>query len=371
MRTLIITLLVFSACANPDDIFPVTGRVESSSGIDGVTIHILRQTQMGAGFGNFCHFEGVSPFAETTTDAQGAYGFEVFRAQAQSLTNFTPYCFRVRAVFPSGAESHVDLEQINDRVQVPALRDWVPNPRLEGDELRFTPLLEDLGVDLRAERYVLHRSSFHIANDVTMWRADDVVIADAGTDGTDLQLARTPLSYPPEVFEDFAGTLRLEGRIVYTGNDDGGSLFTGSFAGSVYVTPAQSLDVGGNLVPLNRGLTRQPPVIGGIPGVTYTFPDEQRVSTLVLRDTTLTGGVFVGGLTADGGQVGPIELSARQSAWDLYSFPIFEMGEDGGFSQRQGTGGYGLWRFDGGMEVKTIQVVALSVPPEDGGVSLF
>jgi hypothetical protein len=126
-----------SGCFNPDDIFPLKGTVTSADPVEGQVIKLLRDSKQ-AGFGG-CSGALATDFKQTTADANGNFSFEVFRAQTQSLTNFSPFCFRVSAQFPSGSRAWSDLSGIFDETHLSPLPDWQAAPQHEHDGLQFRP----------------------------------------------------------------------------------------------------------------------------------------------------------------------------------------------------------------------------------------
>lgn len=209
--------VLISGCFNPDDIFPVHGTVTSPDGVQGVTVELLRAATADFG-GPSC--DDAVPFKTTTTNADGAFNFDLFRAQTQSLSARGLFCFRVRVAFPSGAKAWVDLTGINGEVSLQPLQDWRADPRVESGEFHFTPAVSDLAEREDAGTPVGHRLELRLDDGGVAWRAEDhvqlglapVSLPDGGLDlqpTGESQFTLVPLRFDARLVEDADVTARL------------------------------------------------------------------------------------------------------------------------------------------------------------------
>lgn len=307
MKRLALALIaaLISGCFNPDDIFPVHGSVASPDGVEGVTVELLRDSSTTLGAPT-C--EQGTPFKTTTTDAEGKFSFDLFRAQTQSLSGRGLHCFRVQVKFPSGATARADLPAIGGELTVPGFTDWRASPRLEAGEFRFTPVT-DLAEAEDAGQLIGHRLDFVTMDGGLAFRAEDV-IADLGG-----QFQRQPLRFGAEAIEDFAGALHLT-ALVPAVREEGVSFRGESVA--VWLEAAEKLPIAGTALPQSRGLpcpsVAQPcPLTDGQlepvellvrQSVSLDFPGEIDAGALVLRGLqTLSPTFAVQFFASDGGRV--------------------------------------------------------------------
>ena len=90
------------------------------------------------------------PLKETDADENGDYGFEVFRAQAQSLTTGLPFCFRVSTAYASGTKAWGVTRNVQSNLEFPLLPDWQAVPSI----VRNVEWLPDGGTESSREFHV-------------------------------------------------------------------------------------------------------------------------------------------------------------------------------------------------------------------------
>lgn len=307
MRRLALGLIsvLISGCFNPDDIFPVHGSVVSPDGVEGLTVELLRDSSTTLGAPT-C--EQGTPFKTTTTDAEGRFTFDLFRAQTQSLSGRGLHCFRVQVTFPSGATARTDLPAIGSEVNLPAFTDWRAAPRLEGGLFRFEPVT-DLVEAEDAGQLIGHRLELLTTDGGLAWRAEDMVTDPVG------QFFRTTLRFDDARLEDFSGALRLTALVPGVRSD---APVFGEDSSAVWLQAAETVALTGTQVPLSRGLpcdsvaTPCPLTDGDLAQVelgvrqslSFEFPSEVDAGTLVLRGLqTLSPTFGVQFFAADGGRV--------------------------------------------------------------------
>ncbi len=233
-----------SACFNPDDIFLVDGHVFSDAGVDGQEVLLLRSRD--------CRAPNSSSVGSRMVDAGGAFHFEVFRAQAQPLSQTgAGFCFRAVARFPTGAESWNDFS-ITDNVDVGTLTDWVANLSLDGGVVVFDPLnplppLVDPN-DAAAEQ-LDHRLRATTTDGGVVWLDDDR--PDTWDGGP---ASRHPLRFAAFEMEDFTGQYTLTMRAASAIN----SSFFAPMRSVVFTRAAEVPPFTGTLVPVSRGLECPP-----------------------------------------------------------------------------------------------------------------
>lgn len=205
-----IAALFFCACLNPDDIFPLHGTVSAGGQ------HVVLQRGQRASRDD-CGDDFVA-FKETDADADGGYVFEIFRAQAESLSTGRPFCFRASTTYASGTSAWGVTSNIEDETTFPLLPDW--HAHIVGNvDIEFYP---DGGMHTTSS-YDVSPIAFRAAEDfgfldrysVTLfgadggvqWRqGDSVIISDT------LDLNRNPLTADARVMTEFGGgTLRATG----------------------------------------------------------------------------------------------------------------------------------------------------------------
>lgn len=194
-----------AGCFNPDDIFPVEGRVESSQTVEGVRVELRRQRRT-----TFGPCESLSLFREAQTDTSGGYRFEVFRAAAQELTGMGSFCFQVHTAFASGASATVDVPEISGPLTLPSLVDWRAGFQRDGGVVRFSPMAPlPTGADAAL---LVHRLSLLTEDGGLAWRQDDLVM-DEGS----LTPRRVDLADDARILEEFGGALSVESRLIVPG----------------------------------------------------------------------------------------------------------------------------------------------------------
>ncbi len=194
-RALVIAVFVFTGCFNPDDIFPINGRV---GGAEQVVMLSRAPNPPMAECGPWSVLE------RGRSDADGGYTFEVFRAESMRLTNGEPYCFRVNTSYGSGTSVSATVEAIFGEVQVPPMPDWTPGLQLDGGVFAFAPYrTRDPGVDFFVLQHVIEVKAFTRV----IWRAADSSLATLGG-------ALPPIPADPRIYEEFGGSATI--RASYT-----------------------------------------------------------------------------------------------------------------------------------------------------------
>ena len=324
---LALVFLVFAGCMNPDEIFPLHGAVTSVDPVEGQVVRLLRHVQPQQ-----CRSSQATPFKETVADAEGKYGFEVFRVEAQSLGGYYTYCFRVEANFPSGSASWSDPGSITTELSFAPLRDWRASPRLENDVLHFEPPVPwpddappvhgpdgqwSLGTQL------IHHARVTTDGGEVIWQGDDrLPVTDGG-----FWFERKPIVLDDVRLEDFSSTVTLTADLYEPDQVPFGLLYSQSTP-SVGMRAGERLSVQGLRRPVSRGIpcpelgTPCPLTDGDLAAadagmlneVTLQFPAPRLLSSVVLRGA-LFGGRLVGvRLTReDGGVVQEVETTAPYS----------------------------------------------------------
>jgi len=215
MRTSFFVLVMLAGCTNPDEILPLHGALHSSEPVEGQVVSLLRKRQPRDPTTPYleCDSSEATSFKETTADAQGDYGFDVFRVEVQPLVGFDAFCFRVDTTFSSGARAWSDFNGIYTESRIGTFRDWRAQPSLERDGvLRFEPprplpvdvppMVDDAGRwHVGAE--LAHRVTFVTSDGGLAWDAIDRII------GEDGGLTRVPLVLDDLRTEDFEGAVTL------------------------------------------------------------------------------------------------------------------------------------------------------------------
>jgi hypothetical protein len=360
----LVAALALTGCFNPDDIFPVKGALSSPDSVSGQAVRLLRQSTLASS--GTC--AGATPFKSTTTDDAGAYGFEIFRAQAQRLTGFGQFCFRVDTSFPSGGGSFIDLQQVSGELRLPPLLDWRAAPRLEDGGLSFTAAGPRPSPEGQAEgrSTALHHVDFLTSDGGVAWRLDERA--------DDLAGLPQPLELSSEVLEDFSGRLELTARVTHGGQA------LGPFGGDTFTVEARSgdvLPVAGTRVPLSRGLecpgfgspcpftdgSLERADAGAAQALRFTLPVPRPVSTVVLRGVEMPANqLLVSITTPDGGRF-DAPFTVPVSTWTLPELPVREPGGV------PGLGGPRPIDADAGLELPVFAPVpAWSVLRFDAGV---
>lgn len=273
-RALGIAVFVFCGCFNPDDILPIKGSVETP----GMTVKLER------GRAQFGRCDEKKVFQETTSGDDGAFTFEVFRAQAQHLSTFESFCMRASTRYPSGTEVSSVVYELFTSAELLPFPDWQPNLTRVGDVLQFVPLAD------RDAFSAQHTVAVTSADGGLVWREGDVQ-----GDGFSGFMPK-PFTGDSRVLDEFGGTLALSGSYSQTRMS---SLLPDAvqYVG-VQAKPSQQLILGTTQIPLSRGVPCDGfptpcPLTDGelarvelndVKTVMLRFPAPVTPSLLVLRD---------------------------------------------------------------------------------------
>lgn len=358
---LVVAMVSLAGCFNPDDIFPLTGRVESVDPVDGQVVRLLRQNVVGV-----CDLTQASAFKQATVDG-GFFGFEVFRAEAQRLTDQGAFCFWAETTFPSGSTAMSELDNISGVTGVGVLRDWRAHPRLDGGVLEFDPPIPVQAFtdpNLPTLATLHQRATIRSADGGLIWLADDLYYVD--TDGG-LGLDRRPMVIDEVRVEDFAGVVTLTAKIDEQG--DPNSLF-GSTGTSTTLRSAQTLAVQGAQVPLSRGLpcaivgTPCPLTDGDLTAVamaqsvgelTFDLPQPTVLRAVVLRNVELDmPSVMIDLIAEDGGSTQQVEALLPSESQTRESVP--RLLDDGGVDFTQGVAFFTVIAIDAGVPTSSVRL---------------
>jgi hypothetical protein len=324
--------LAFAGCTNPDDILVAHGSVGSVDSVDGQVVRLLRYLNpqpsqfQAPPVTDPCAL--ATPLKETSADATGAFGFEVFRVETRRAL-----CFRAEAQFPSGAVAWSDLFFYGPERQLPPLLDWRAAPRLDGGVLHFDPPVPwpdegATGIQLT------HRVQVVTTDGGLAWQAvDRLQLRDtgAGPDGV-TQYAREPLVVDALRLEDFEGTLSLSASLF---DPDQETPILASEPLPARMRAAERLALRGTRVPLSRGLgcpelATPCPLTDGeltevdagmINEVSFNLPAPANVSAVVLRGAWVADEVLRVVLAQDdGGIAGVFERAVPRG--DPAAFPL-------------------------------------------------
>lgn len=351
---------VAAGCFNPDDIFPIHGQVVSPRGVEGLTVELLRAQQ--ASFTGEC--DEAKEFKTTTTDAEGKFTFEVFRAQTTSLSQQGAFCFRVRVAFPSGTVDISDLSGIFSETQLGTFRDWEPNARVENGEVKFDAVYP-VGQADDAGDTLAHRAELQTSDGGVAWVFDDLFLTTVGTETT---LVRRPMLFDSRHAEDFSGELVFSALVSERFDEGFGPLASASFT-LVRMQAAQRIPVTGTTVPFSRDagcptITRPCTLtdgeltsasLGSRQSVTLELGAPQLVSSVVLRELETSAPILVATFfDEDGGTV-----LTQQHAYD---FPQMTLStsqrprrpRDGGMLIFGSTPAWTVIELDGGVTAKKL-----------------
>ncbi|MFT3712188.1 MAG: hypothetical protein QM817_31475 [Archangium sp.] len=317
-RALLMFSLLAAGCFNPDDIFPIHGQVVSANGVEGLTVEMLRAES--ADFSGACDGE-FRAFKTTTTDADGAFLFEVFRAQTQSLSQQGLFCFKVRVTFASGTVAETDLIGIANETQLATFFDWVPDARLENGLLSLTPVYDVNSVDGGT---LTQRADFESSDGGLFWEVDDVYF-----DTFTMEPVTRPMEFSELHAEDFTGELSFS-AVAGQRMGSGTSPFDGLTFNAVRLTASQKIPVVGTRTALSRGAAcgslgtpcpltdgvAEPFDLGSRMSVSIELPTPQRVQSVVFRELEVGAPIIVAQFfDADGGlaatQQGTFDYSQR------------------------------------------------------------
>ncbi len=349
----VVLIVACAGCTNPDDILAAHGRVASVDAVDGQVVRLLRY--LNSGPTPFLPGEIDSlptPFKETRADAEGNFGFEVFRVE----TRRAPW-LRVDAQFPSGSVAWSEFSFYGPETHLPPLLDWRATPSLDGGVLHFDPPVpwpDDLppvrmGDRLRLGIQLTHREQLVTADGGIAWEAEDrFQVQSAGNSELGLaQYAREPLVLDALRLEDFDATLSLS---AYLFDPDQEVPLVSSGVLPVRMTAGDRLALRGTRVPLSRGLgcpevaTPCPLTDGELTEVDAGMIDEVSfnlaapaiVSAVVLRGAWVADELIRVVLARDdGGIAGEFEGTvprADRAAFGLDNLPSVQL-PDGGFTQ--------------------------------------
>jgi hypothetical protein len=351
------SVIAASGCFNPDDIFPLHGQVVSAGGVEGLEVQLLRAQE--AEITGACESE-FKPFKTTTTDADGNFTFEVFRAQTQSLGQRGFFCFRVRVTFGSGTVAETDLQAVAGETQLSKFYDWQPNARLENGVVVLTPPFDVNAVDGGT---LTQRTNFETDGGLA-WVVDDVYFDSF----TQTPLPARPMPFGELEAEDFVGELTFD-AVAGERLDDGIGVFGGFSFNAVRITPAQRIAVTGTRTPLSRGATcsalatpcpltdglLEPVELGARSALTIDLGTAKQVSNVVFRELEVGAPIIVAQFfDADGGlaltQQGTFDYSQRA----LSSLPR-RRNRDGGMMVSFGaTEAWPVVSLDGGVLAKKV-----------------
>jgi hypothetical protein len=360
-RVAVVAMVSLAGCFNPDDIFPLTGRVESIDPVEGQVVRLQRQNAVGR-----CDRTQASEFKQTTVDG-GFFGFEVFRAEAQRLTDQGGFCFWAETIFPSGSTAMSELDNISGVTGVGVLRDWRAHPRLDGGVLEFDPPIPVQAFtdpDLPTLASLHQRATIRSADGGLIWLADDLYYVDI--DGG-LGLDRRPMVIDDARIEDFTGVVTLTARVDEQG--DPNSLF-GSTGTSTLLQSAQTLAVQGAQVPLSRGLpcaivaTPCPLTDGDLTAVvlaqnvsevTFDLPRPAVLRAVVLRNVEVDmPSVVIDLIAEDGGSTRQIEALMPSESQTRESLP--RLLDDGGVDFTQGVAFFTVIALDAGVPTSSVRL---------------
>lgn len=321
MRSALLALMLMS-CTNPDEIIPLSGRLASVDPVEGQAVRLLRNYAVN---GVRCLGQGASLFKETQATADGKFGFEVFRVEAQSFGGFGNYCFRAETSFPSGSAAWSELG-LGIEARLSPFRDWRAGPRLEGEVLSFEPPIP-WPVDRMGS--LDHRAQFTTTDGGIVWRTSDRRVLQQG-----LFPENVPIVLDTARLEDFSGTVSLEATTLEVEGSPYDIRLTGISA--VELRSGEELALSGSRVPLSRGLPCEgfaspcPLTDGDLTMVDAGFRDEVTLelptvtvlSALVLRGAEVASFSFTVELgQADGGVVFSTQESFPMMA-SAYGAPI-------------------------------------------------
>lgn len=240
-----------AACTNPDDILAVQGAVASVDPVEGQVVRLLRylSDQPYVYLNDPCSL--ATPLKETQADAEGNFGFEVFRVETRRAS-----CLRIEAIFPSGSVAWSAISLYGPETQLPPLRDWRAAPWLDGGVLHFDPPIpwpDELAQVGGQGIQLTHREQLVTSDGGIAWQAEDrfqLPDASARFPGDGLY-EREPLVLDALRLEDFEGTLSLS-AFLEDPDQSGPVLSSQTFPARM--TAGERLALRGTRVPLSRGL---------------------------------------------------------------------------------------------------------------------
>lgn len=347
----VVLTLVCAGCTNPDDILAAHGTVASVDPVEGQVVRLLRSrdSQWNPFLGGLC--SQATPLKEARADAEGKFGFEVFRVETRSAL-----CFRVDVSFPSGSVAWSDFSLYGPETQLPPLLDWRAAPWLDGGVLQFAPPVswpDDLppvqvGDTLHLGIQLTHREQLVTADGGIAWQAEDRFQIPDASPGTPsyYQYAREPLVLDELRLEDFDGSLSLSAYL-FDPDQENRLVSSGTF--STRMRAGEQLSLRGTRVPLSRGLAcpelgtpcpltdrELTPVDAGLlHEVALKLASPAMVSAIVIRGASVVDGLIRVVLAAeDGGIAAEVAYSVPVSgSWTVGGDQPSIRLPDGGFGQ--------------------------------------
>jgi hypothetical protein len=329
-RACLLIACFVSGCFNPDDIFPVEGRLISDGGVGGQRVELFR--------GEVPTWKGGCPspraLKEFNAEADGTFTLDVFRAQAQrlgtaGLASVTGgeqpggFCFQAKTRFESATEVVATFRNVNAEYQLPPLTDWIanvsPGAVFYRFELATPPAPSRPGGFAEAARVELVTEDGSLA-----WA--HAVRSSFSPDGG---LRSAFVTFTDEQLEDFTAALQPVMRFGYAG---------------IIVSPGQHEDVTvdlragrpfpvqGDTIPFSRGLSCPPfadpcPLTdgkldrvdgGSVPQVSLRWSLPRRLSMVLLRGVeTGPASVTARSLGADGGTAARGNELWAANRWDI------------------------------------------------------
>lgn len=182
---------MLAGCFNPDDILPIKGSVEGA----GQRLQLSRAPNPRGGD---CTDWKQLKTAESQDD--GSFVFDVFRAQATSLTTYESFCFQVETTYDNGSHLSSVVEQLYGEAQLLPFPRWAPNLRRENGEFRFSSLRE------RDASLIVQHTLEVKRSGQTVWRAVDL-----GLGGLSEQPTPRRLLADPRIYDELGGEASVRG----------------------------------------------------------------------------------------------------------------------------------------------------------------
>lgn len=313
--------VIIAGCLNPDDILPIKGTVDGAD----------RPLQLSRGLnpeGGEC--TDWKRLKEGTSNADGSFVFDVFRAQAMNLSTFDPFCFLVETTYDNGTHVSSTIEALFGELKLLHFPAWTPALRREGGFVRFEPLAQ------RDETQVVLHTVEAKRGEQTVWRAVDL-----GLGGLSFEPMPRALPDDPRIYDEFGGELSVSGRYFPMPMQSMGPIESLP-APEVKATSPELLTLSATQVPPSRGATCEglPTPCGltdgqmtGVPldgamSLTVNLSPPSMPSLVVLRAlVTNSPVVAVWGTQEDGGVL-PLGTFALLREGD----PLGSVGPDGRFT---------------------------------------
>lgn len=371
--------VALAGCFSPDDIFVLDGTVASAQPAGNVVRMLRGRPQEPDSCAQYAAFK------ETRTNADGRYVFEVFRAQAQGLTDGRDdRCFKIEVEFASGSRASAGLRRLFGPETMPVLPDWRPGMWLDAGTLGFTPIVVPLPGDTLEGDLVTHRLEARTEDGGLAWRQEDLV-AEVSDEVVDPR--RVPLTFEPALLvEDQALTLRLRANVlarpVEGSRDFGGR----ALALPVEVEAGELLRLPARSAPPSRGSPCEGVVCALTDGdyrasllsslspteVTVTFAAPLTPRWVVLRGLVQFGGPLELQLTgADGGTVFSQPVPFLGFSWPTADPLADSELEDGGLSTHEGRTRFVAVPIDAGVLASGLRLGGTVRVPWLGEVSVL